>query len=97
MFLMAKEHCTLEEMAAILDTTPQLLDRRFIQVIKKGREAGKRSLRSLQWATAQAGSVPMQIWLGKQLLRQKEPKEEIEISEKDIADLFDNTRDITQK
>lgn len=37
---------------------------------EEGRNEGLASLRRLQFAAAQKGSVPMQIWLGKQYLSQ---------------------------
>ena len=36
------------------------------------RDLGKMSLREMQWKSAVAGSITMQIWLGKQMLGQKE-------------------------
>lgn len=44
----------------------------FHQTYTKGLSEGKSTLRRLQWANAQKGNYKMQIWLGKQLLGQKE-------------------------
>lgn len=51
----------------------------FSQVYKKYSSTGKISLRRMQFRSAENGSVPMQIWLGKQYLEQKE-KQEVEKS-----------------
>jgi hypothetical protein len=45
-------------------------DENFRTVIESGREAGKQSLRRLQYESARKGNTTMQIWLGKQLLNQ---------------------------
>src|SRR5882672_7305680 len=37
-----------------------------------GLDRGKVTLRRWQWASAKAGNVTMQIWLGKQLLKQRD-------------------------
>lgn len=69
---LASIHCTTAEIAAVLGCSSDTLERRFAAAIKKGRETGKASLRRLQWQTAQAGNAGMQIWLGKQLLGQRD-------------------------
>jgi AraC-like DNA-binding protein len=80
---LAAIHCTLEEMAAVTDISVDTLERRFSDIIKKGKEIGKSSLRRTQWEAAQnikdssgriveRGNHTMQIWLGKQLLDQKD-------------------------
>ena len=100
---LAHIHCTQEEIASALGLSVDTLQRdpEFCGIYKKGVEAGKRSLRRLQWEAAegkegevfydknrkvlvddrgrplfrvlpQAPNVTMQIWLGKQLLGQKD-------------------------
>lgn len=64
--------CTMIEIASVCDCSVDVLERRFAEVIKKGRESGKASLRRQQWALASKGSVAMLIWLGKQMLGQRE-------------------------
>lgn len=44
-------------------------------VLDRGRENGRSTLRRLQWQKANAGSDTMLIWLGKQLLGQKDKSE----------------------
>ncbi len=69
---LAKIQCTMEEIAAVLGCSVDTLERNFADVIKKGKDAGKASLRRLQWKGAQDGKPAMLIWLGKQVLAQKE-------------------------
>lgn len=92
--------CTVEEMASAFDCDHRTLERRFAPVIEKGRQAGKKTLRRMQWhgckgeivtvktetvkpdggvevVTKQQyipANVAMLIWLGKQLLGQREPQ-----------------------
>lgn len=69
---LAAIHCTMEEIASVCGCSVDTLERRFADVIKRAREKGKSSLRRLQWQAAQKGNVTMLIWLGKQLLNQKD-------------------------
>lgn len=67
---LAEINCSYAEMAAVLDCDEKTLTNRFSQVIKKGRESGRSSLKRKQWELAMGGNVTMCIWLGKQLLGQ---------------------------
>lgn len=69
---LAKIHCTMIEIAHVCDCSVDTLERRFADVIKKGRSEGKMSLRRLQYDAAKTGNIGMLIWLGKQLLDQHE-------------------------
>lgn len=69
---LAKIHCTLEEIAAVMGCSMDTLGKRFSEVIKKGKEHGKASLRRMQFESATKGNVTMMIWLGKQLLGQRD-------------------------
>lgn len=51
----------------------------FEQVYQKYSAGGKISLRRMQFKSAEAGNVTMQIWLGKQYLGQTD-KQEMEVS-----------------
>ncbi len=67
--------CTVEEIAHVMACSPDTLTRRFADRIEKGRAEGRASLRRKQWATAMGdtrSAATMQIWLGKQLLGQKD-------------------------
>lgn len=70
----AKIHCTQEEIASLVgvDRATLLRDKKFCDIYKKGIEEGKASLRRLQWKGAIEGNTSMQIWLGKQLLGQRD-------------------------
>lgn len=77
---LATIHCTMEEIASILGTSVDTLERRYADIIKEAKANGKSSLRRLQWHAAQAGNTTMLIWLGKQLLNQREKSEETIVS-----------------
>jgi hypothetical protein len=69
---------TLPEVAAVLgcglSTVKDRLghDGEFSAAYERGVEAGKSSLRRLQWKAALGGNITMQIWLGKQYLGQQD-------------------------
>jgi len=71
---LAQIQCTQEEIAEVLGVHRSTLLRNqdFCDTYKKGIEAGKRSLRRMQWKKASEGSTTMQIWLGKQYLGQSD-------------------------
>lgn len=72
--------CTEEEIIAVLDCSLSTLKRfckreygeSFEQIFKEKKKKGLVSLRRMQWKSAEKGNVTMQIFLGKQLLNQKE-------------------------
>lgn len=64
--------CTMKEMAAIAGCSVDTLERRFAEIIDKGRQRGKTTLRRKQFEAAMSGNVVMLIWLGKQCLDQVE-------------------------
>lgn len=78
-------HCTQQEIATFLGCSVDTLlrDEKFCELYKKGLEVGKMSLRRLQWKKAQDGNTTMLIWLGKNLLGQKD---KIEYTDKTITD-----------
>jgi len=67
--------CTVAEIAAVAGCSKDTLERNFAASIEKGRDSAKASLRRKQWDVAMKGNVGMLIWLGKQLLEQKERHE----------------------
>jgi hypothetical protein len=86
---LAAIHCTLEEIAAVLECSVDTLERRFADVIESGKNEGKSSLRRKQWEAASGReakyddkgnlvmparepNITMLIWLGKQMLGQKD-------------------------
>lgn len=70
--------CTDAEVAAFFGVSEDTIQRRkkddesFLARYTKGKEEGKRSLRRLQWKSAEKGSIPMQIFLGKNILGQSD-------------------------
>lgn len=82
-FELAKLHCTYEEIANILDISKGTLTNRFKQVIQKGYEDVKRSLRKKQLELARSGNVTMLIWLGKQYLGQTDKINQSGLSEEE--------------
>lgn len=80
--------CTLVEIAGWFNVSEDTIERRvkekykmnFAEYYKKACSGGKISLRRFQYQSAKNGSVPMQIWLGKQYLGQRD------IPNDDIAD-----------
>lgn len=73
--------CKVEEMADFFGCSRDTLERRFAAEITKGRANVRISLRRMQIEAAKRGNVVMQIWLGKQILGQRD-KEETEIDGK---------------
>jgi hypothetical protein len=73
--------CTDAEIAAALDVSVDTLTNRkasdplFSDALKKARENGRKSLRRCQWELAQQGHPTMLIWLGKQILGQRDKHE----------------------
>jgi hypothetical protein len=65
-------HCTTEEIAIVCGVSKDTIERRCMKELEAGRAEGRASLRRLQWAQAQKGNTAMLIWLGKQILGQKD-------------------------
>lgn len=91
---LASIQCTHEEIAAILGVSTKTLQRNkeFCLMYKKAREQGKSSLRRMQWKSASAGNVTMQIWLGKQYLQQRDQPQD-EGNEAALKELVEAIRD----
>jgi hypothetical protein len=69
--------CTDEEIAAWFGVSRDKIIRRkeingFCGAYENGKHLGKVSLRRLQWQAAQKGNITMLIWLGKQILGQRD-------------------------
>ena len=76
LFELAKIHCTKDEMANIIGCHRDTLYANFSDILQKGFDEGKRSLRRKQWELAEQGNIQMLIWLGKQWLGQKDKQPE---------------------
>jgi len=64
--------CTNVEIASVLGCSHDTIERRFLDEVNAGRQAGKMSIRRKQYETAMSGNVTMLIWLGKQMLDQSD-------------------------
>ncbi len=74
-FRLAMIHCPNEEIAVACGCSVDTLTRNFAEIMEKGREAGKMSLRRKMFSQAMGngkGATVMQIWLSKQLLGMKD-------------------------
>jgi hypothetical protein len=80
---MLRINCTQVECCSVLDMDDDTLERNiaerggvnFSQLYKRYAGQGKTSLRRMQYTSAEAGNVTMQIWLGKQWLGQTDKSE----------------------
>lgn len=80
---LAKICCTQEEIASVLGCSVKTLQRRkqFNKAYQDGLNDARASLRRLQWKSAVNGNITMQIFLGKNLLGQRDRFAEDERSE----------------
>ena len=77
---MVRIQCTAEECAGVFECSVDTLDRRlkeegyggFADFYKQHSDEGKASLRRAQWKAAQDGNPTMLVWLGKQMLGQRD-------------------------
>lgn len=69
---LAKIGCTLEEMSYILGVSEDTIERNYADAYKKGAGEIRKSLRRKQIELALKGNPTMLIWLGKQMLGQKD-------------------------
>ena len=84
--------CTQEEICNVLDVTDKTLTRwcnevynlSFSEVYEQKRDIGRMSLRRNQFKLAEGGNTTMQIWLGKQVLKQSENPVQDEIKLKEL-------------
>lgn len=70
--MLARIGCTTEEIASELECSKDTLERRFAAVLKDGRNRFKVSVRRQQMRLLVAGNATMGVWLGKQVLGQKD-------------------------
>ena len=69
---LAKLWCTNREIAEWFGIEESTLKYNFSDIIAKGRSETKQALRRAQLKNALEGNTTMQIWLGKQILGQRE-------------------------
>lgn len=85
---MIRIQCTRNEICGILNMSEDTLNRRikergeenFAALYKKHSGEGKASLRRLQWQAAEAGNPTMLVWLGKNVLDQRDKVEQDHLS-----------------
>ena len=69
--------CTDEEIAAWFNTSTRTIERRrkeprFAEVMARGKAKGRISVRRMQMKLLEQGNATMGVWLGKQLLGQRD-------------------------
>lgn len=74
LYALAAIGCTFSEIAEYLavDVTCLEKNKTYLGLIRDGKENFKRSLRRMQYANAKEGNTSMLIWLGKQILGQRD-------------------------
>ena len=88
---MIRIQCTAQEICGILGMSEDTLGRRiaerniegvknFADLYKKHSGEGKASLRRMQWKAAEAGNPTMLVWLGKNVLDQRDKVEQDHLS-----------------
>ena len=75
-YRLATIQCTHEEIAEVVGCSVTHISKHYKNIIAKGKETGKKSLRRAQWDKALNGDTRMQIFLGKQYLGQKDTPED---------------------
>ncbi len=70
--VLARCHCPDSEIAAFMECGESTLARHFGPLLKEWREAGKSNIRAKQYQMAMQGDRAMLIWVGKQILGQRE-------------------------
>jgi hypothetical protein len=69
--------CTNEEIAAWFNTSTRTIERRrkepkFAEIMARGKAKGRISIRRMQMKLLEQGNATMGVWLGKQLLGQRD-------------------------
>jgi AraC-like DNA-binding protein len=72
--------CTVAEIATVVGVSERTLmrrqkDEKFREALESGRGRGRAALRRMQWKAPTKGNARMQIWLGRQLLGQRDENE----------------------
>ena len=80
-YKLASYGCTNTEIADFYGCDESLIRKSYSENLVKGRANVKIRLRKLQWQSAENGNVTMQIFLGKNMLGQKDRFEESETEE----------------
>lgn len=87
-FRLASIACTVNEIAAFCGVSNRTIERRCRVELERGRKIAEMSLRRKQFEKAvKEGNVTMLIWLGKQMLGQKDRVEVDNLNGKNALDL----------
>jgi hypothetical protein len=97
--------CTFDEIAAYIGWDPATVYRRmknpksaFARAYERGAANGRATLRRNQYALALKGNATMQIWLGKQMLKQTDtPQVQMTIHNEATAESTFTVNDETKK
>lgn len=83
-FRLAHIHCTVDEIASVLNCHRDTIYARFSDVLRRGHEEGQMSIKRKMHdkAFAGAGDTTMLIWLSKQRLgyKDKQPEEATQVN-----------------
>lgn len=90
-YQLALIHCSVKEIATIVDCHPDTIRNRFSAIMEKGKAEGKKSLRRKQFEVALSGNTSMLIWLGKNILGQSDTP----ISDEDLSKILPWSDDAT--
>lgn len=87
--------CTQDEIAVVMEVSSRTLSRRsdIREAIERGQHRLRASVRRWQYEKARDGNVAMLIWLGKQLLGQKERIDETFRDETIVIEPIARSRD----
>ena len=77
LFQLASLGLTTAEIASVLECSPDTLERNFKEEMDEGKEKCKASVRRKQFELAMAGNPTMLIWLGKQILGQRDKVQQV--------------------
>jgi len=69
---LARFGCTNIEIGDFFGCSPDTIEKGYSEYLTKGRAEQKLRLRQLQFKAAEKGSAAILIWLGKQILGQKD-------------------------
>ena len=83
---LAMINCSLAEIGAVMKCSVDTLER-YAEIIKRGRENGKSSLKKKQFEIAMKGNVTMLIWLGKIMLGQRDNSWDVKLFSQEVATL----------
>jgi signal transduction histidine kinase len=75
---LAEIGCTIDEISAALDMSPEFLSSRYGHELRRGLARLRARLRRLLLESAESGKVPAQVWLGHLLLGGMEEQRQAE-------------------